>query len=368
MFSRHVDDNLYSIFRGNAENSDDKLWWICRYEESGWLAFYKVANADGLPPTDGWMINNGVEPAPKLVPKRAAPMNHGKSFRVDCVVDSAARDEFTCAICLGIINDALSTGCGHVFCRECLLTSLKRDQRCPIDRQHIMEHYPAPFIDRKVMSLETRCICANVGCDWRGTVKKLYDNAEGHLGACEFLEDECRYCGEKFQRRLLKEHEETDCPEAKMDCPFAQYGCKVRPLIRELRNHLEEALINHLTLKLDCLETQVRRDTVPSGCVMAFAGENIPPGWLHCDGSRLDRNMFPDLFAAVGTRYSEAFHSQAGSGPSIAEDTFRLPDYRGSILMGASAHTEVAFQRGIPVMGQFSHAQDYRTVRYIIKT
>jgi len=59
-------------------------------------------------------------------------------------------------------------------------------------------------------------------------------------------------------------------------------------------------------------------DGIPVGIILAYGGNgNVPAGYLLCDGSTVSREMFPDLFKAVGTDYG------AGDGST----TFNLPDY-----------------------------------------
>ena len=62
------------------------------------------------------------------------------------------------------------------------------------------------------------------------------------------------------------------------------------------------------------------------GTVSAYAGtsDNLPGGWLLCDGSEVSRDEYPRLFAAIGTAHG------AGDGAT----TFNLPDYRGMFLRG----------------------------------
>lgn len=64
----------------------------------------------------------------------------------------------------------------------------------------------------------------------------------------------------------------------------------------------------------------------PAGVIMAYAGVNIPDGWLVCDGASYRKGDYPALAAVLGA---------TGAGTE-----FVVPDLRGRFLMGASdAHT-----------------------------
>jgi microcystin-dependent protein len=58
--------------------------------------------------------------------------------------------------------------------------------------------------------------------------------------------------------------------------------------------------------------------------VTAFAGISVPGGWLNCDGSAIDRTIYVDLFAAIGTTFG------AGDGST----TFNIPNLRGRNVIG----------------------------------
>lgn len=66
------------------------------------------------------------------------------------------------------------------------------------------------------------------------------------------------------------------------------------------------------------------RGTVPAGTVSAFAGATSPAGYLLCDGGAISRNIYSDLYAAIGTAYG------VGDGST----TFNLPDLRGEFIRG----------------------------------
>jgi len=63
---------------------------------------------------------------------------------------------------------------------------------------------------------------------------------------------------------------------------------------------------------------------LPIGMVVSFAGNTIPDNMLFCDGATLDRVVFADLFAVIGTIYGS---------PTAA--TFMLPLMNDQIIRGA---------------------------------
>ena len=68
--------------------------------------------------------------------------------------------------------------------------------------------------------------------------------------------------------------------------------------------------------------------TFPAGIIIPFAGpaENIPDGWLSCDGSAVSRSDYANLYKAIGVCW--------GTGDGAT--TFNLPDLRGMFLRGVS--------------------------------
>ena len=68
--------------------------------------------------------------------------------------------------------------------------------------------------------------------------------------------------------------------------------------------------------------------TVPIGSFMPFAGTTLPNGYLLCDGAEVLISSYPELFAVIGTTYN-------GSVPLVGIATFRLPDLRGRMAIGA---------------------------------
>ena len=69
----------------------------------------------------------------------------------------------------------------------------------------------------------------------------------------------------------------------------------------------------------------------PAGMIVPFAGpaENIPNGWLLCDGSAVNRSDYANLYQAIGVCW--------GTGDGCT--TFNLPDLRGMFLRGVSGES-----------------------------
>lgn len=73
-------------------------------------------------------------------------------------------------------------------------------------------------------------------------------------------------------------------------------------------------------------------DGFPIGGIAAYGGTAIPDGWLLCDGSTVSRELYSDLFKAVGTVFGE------GDGST----TFNVPDYRDKFVLGAGGDVDLA--------------------------
>jgi phage-related tail fiber protein len=65
--------------------------------------------------------------------------------------------------------------------------------------------------------------------------------------------------------------------------------------------------------------------------IISFAGpaDNIPEGWLLCDGSAISRSDYSNLYNAIGVCW--------GTGDGAT--TFNIPDLRGMFLRGVSGES-----------------------------
>ena len=79
---------------------------------------------------------------------------------------------------------------------------------------------------------------------------------------------------------------------------------------------------------------------VPTGTIVPFAGKEVPPNWLLCDGRAVKRKDYPYLYQVIGTKY--------GSGDGST--TFNLPNMDGRFAEGTTTETDVGHveEAGVP--------------------
>lgn len=63
---------------------------------------------------------------------------------------------------------------------------------------------------------------------------------------------------------------------------------------------------------------------IPAGTVIQSAANNVPGGWLECNGQLLNKVAYSDLFAAIGNTY----------GGLSTDASFNLPDTMGRTVIG----------------------------------
>jgi microcystin-dependent protein len=78
--------------------------------------------------------------------------------------------------------------------------------------------------------------------------------------------------------------------------------------------------------EIQSLQSQVDGFLSPVGAVTLYAGQanNLPAGWLLCDGSLYSSTSYAELFSVIGITY--------GSAP----DQFAVPDLRNKFSLGAN--------------------------------
>jgi hypothetical protein len=157
--------------------------------------------------------------------------------------------EYLCPLCQGVYFNPVSDPCGHLFCKECLLTSLAHNgavKTCPIlktdfpfnDEERIIR--PLIFVQEILNRMQLNC---KNFCGWSGQLRDLpthmQNNCELEMVKCRFSdclskklrgeilihEEECgfrlvycEYCSSELPFNLLDNHY-SECPKILISCP-----------------------------------------------------------------------------------------------------------------------------------------------------
>lgn len=83
--------------------------------------------------------------------------------------------------------------------------------------------------------------------------------------------------------------------------------------------------------------------SLPTGLILYLAVEDIPDGYLLCDGSTVSRSIYSNLYAVLGTKYG------AGDGTT----TFSIPDLINRYPKGASTAGSYTDAKAPNIIGRF---------------
>ena len=189
--------------------------------------------------------------------------------------------EIKCPICHDILTDPhLVSCCGHNFCGSCIERVKASNGSCPMCKEDEYQVMANKERLRIINGLEVYCSNKKKGCQWKGEWKNMstHLNKEKREGECQYEEIKCsRYekCQERKQRRYLKDHEDSECPQRPfqcqycreegtflsitkdhyvnnecplepVDCVFSWAGCNDKPLRKDV--HVHTADTKHMTL------------------------------------------------------------------------------------------------------------------------
>ena len=87
----------------------------------------------------------------------------------------------------------------------------------------------------------------------------------------------------------------------------------------------------------------------PVGTVQMYAGANAPQGYLLCQGQAVSKSEYAELYLVIGDLYSK---------PEDAEDIFRVPDLRETVIVGVGENkTSKIAAHDIYALGEFKDDQ-----------
>ncbi|XP_020488346.2 E3 ubiquitin-protein ligase PDZRN3-B isoform X1 [Labrus bergylta] len=174
--------------------------------------------------------------------------------------------DFKCNLCDKVLEDPLTTPCGHVFCSGCVLPWVVQQSSCPVRCQRISAKELNHVLPLKnlILKLEIKCDNHARGCD---AVVKLQHLAE-HAEICDYSPAKCRNkgCREVLNLRDMDDHLRETCDYRPVG--ICESGCGLTLTHREqnLNSHCcVRALRAHnsaLQSKIISLDREFKKQTI----------------------------------------------------------------------------------------------------------
>ena len=114
----------------------------------------------------------------------------------------------------------------------------------------------------------------------------------------------------------LKDYDDLAKYDRTEICKFSNF--EVVKKIFSMENRLYLELRKNLNEEIQ----RLKEELCPIGTIQAFAFENIPQGWLICDGHSFKIDEYPELYNAIGNTFG-------GEGTE-----FKVPDIRNQFIRG----------------------------------
>ncbi len=153
----------------------------------------------------------------------------------------AVDPDFKCNLCNKVLEDPLTTPCGHVFCAACVLPWVVQQSSCPVKCQRISTKELNHVLPLKnlILKLDIKCDNHARGCE---KIVKLQHLAE-HAEMCDYSPAKCRNkgCSEVLNLKDMDAHMRESCDYRAVG--ICESGCGL------MLTHKEQKLDNHCCLK-----------------------------------------------------------------------------------------------------------------------
>lgn len=131
--------------------------------------------------------------------------------------------DFKCNLCNKVLEDPLTTPCGHVFCAGCVLPWVVQQGSCPVNCQRISTKELNHVLPLKslILKLDIKCDNHARGCEAVVPLQQLGEHAE----TCDFSPAKCRNrgCRQVLNLRDVEQHMRERC-EAR-PAGLCEQGC-----------------------------------------------------------------------------------------------------------------------------------------------
>ena len=190
-------------------------------------------------------------------------------YEQDFVAETDIPERYLCnTICTKVLRDPhLTSCCGQHFCESCLnnwfTKSKHRTPSCPHCRTKgsSFNHFLDKKLKRDIQELKIRCSNKVRGCEWTGELENLEKHKSEN--GCGFVEVECsnEKCREIIMRQDLKKHLETLCIYRLVTCKFCG---KTGTDIYITMNHKPVCINYPLPCPNNCCGDGIQRKDMPT--------------------------------------------------------------------------------------------------------
>ncbi|KAM3914579.1 E3 ubiquitin-protein ligase PDZRN3 isoform 1-T1 [Leptodactylus fuscus] len=189
-------------------------------------------------------------------------------FELDRFIGEVDPD-FKCNLCNRVLEDPLTTPCGHVFCAGCVLPWVVQQGSCPVKCQRISAKELNHVLPLKslILKLDIKCDNHSRGCD---KVVKLQNLGE-HAEMCDYSPAKCRNkgCNEVLNLKDMDAHMRECCEHRAVG--ICQKGCGLMLTYREQKSgdhcclKAVKGQNGLLQTKIAGLETELKKRALRSG-------------------------------------------------------------------------------------------------------
>ena len=198
----------------------------------------------------------------------------------DCEFVDALQKRSECPLCLLVLREPhQATCCGKIFCKACITKIRDKEQPCPTCMTASFTSYPDKGLQQELYSCGVYCPKKTEGCDWEGELGELDHHlnlnpeAARKVDGCGFVNMDCLYCCDLYQRCDLERHQSTECVKRPLTCELCQ----------EYKSTYDDVVFSHLSI------CKCRSVDCPNNCGDIMQHQELETHLSnHCDLSEVD--------------------------------------------------------------------------------
>ena len=167
-----------------------------------------------------------------------------------------------CSICLLTLHDPhVISYCGNHFCHTCIGRIQGDGKPCPLCNEPNFSTLLHKGVKREVNALMIRCRWRQLGCAWEGELGQLQEHIHPRVGSkgkgCGYVIIECVYkCGDRFERRMIQDHELDACPRRPMEVQMSRLARKFEASLRANEKKLNEVIAENEAIRAENQSTK----------------------------------------------------------------------------------------------------------------